>query len=422
MGLLDLFRKKNYNTSVVKRMCEFIRPPLGSDYTDKNSVDKYRSWVYVAANHNARNVADGELKLYSNVAPKASKGKTVTKGTLKDIRSLGLKAHSETMEIENHPIIDLFHTPNARDTFYDILYKTDLFLELTGDAYWLITRDGNGVPMEIDVLYSQYINIQHDATNQIIGYNYGIARDGQYQYNFAPDDIVHFKFFDPADLFHGISPLHACARSYGLIDSMTTHEEALNRNLGIPSGIIKYTNQKIKPEDRGIIEKKWQQKFGSVGRSGKVVVTDQDVDYEALGATPREMAFLEGRKWSREEVLACYGLNPALLLTEDVNRSNMITASINYYKNTLNPRWKLISQTITKRLLAPNGLNGKDVFVTINKEAPQDDDLVIKRAELLTAGQAITVNELRNSLGMDLLDDTYGLQIVGHNKLEDNNA
>jgi HK97 family phage portal protein len=287
MGLFNFFNnketlQKNYNGSVVQRICEFIRPPLGSNYTDKNSVDKYRSWVYVAANHNARNVADGELKLYTNVAPKAAKGKTVTKGTLKDIRGLGLKAHSETMEIENHPIIDLFHSPNARDTFYDLIYKTDLFLELTGDAYWLITRDGNGVPMEIDVLYSQYINIQHDATNQIIAYNYGIARDGQYQYNFAPDDIVHFKFFDPGDLFHGISPLHACARSYGLIDSMTTHEEALNRNLGIPSGILKYTNQKLKAEDRAVVEKKWQQKFSGVGRAGKVVVTDQDVDYDAV--------------------------------------------------------------------------------------------------------------------------------------------
>ena len=425
MGFLNFFKKKtqqkNYNSSVVQRLCEFIRPPLGSGYTDKNSVEKYRGWVYVAANHNARNIADGELKLYSNVAPKASKGKTITKPTLKEIRNLGLKAHNETMEIENHPIIDLFHSPNQRDTFYDLIYKTDLFLELTGDSYWLITRDGNGVPIEIDVLYSQYVNIQHDSNNQIIAYNYGVAVNGSYQYNFSPEDIVHFKFFDPGDLFHGISPLHACARSYGLIESMDTHEEALNRNLGIPSGILKYNNQKLKPEDRAIVEQKWQQKFGSVGRQGKVVVTDQDIDYNAIGVTPRDMNFMDGRKWSREEILACYGLNPALLLTESVNRSNMITASINYYQNTLKPRWKIISQTITRRLLEPNGLSGSDVFVTITKNAPQDDELIIKRAELLTNGRAITINELRNSLGMDLLDDSYGLEIVGKINLEDKN-
>jgi HK97 family phage portal protein len=420
MGLFDFFKnkeklQKNYNSNVVRRVCEFIRPNLGSNYTDKNSVEKYRSWVYVSANHNARNVADGELRLYTNVVPKAAKGTTITKSNLKEIRELGLKAHKDTMEIEDHPIIDLLHSPNPRDTLYDLLYKTDLFLELTGDAYWLITRDGNGVPSELDVLYSQYVNIQHDSTNRIIQYNYGVPINGTYQYNFAPEDIVHFKFFDPGDLFHGISPLHACARSYGLIESMDTHEEALNRNLGIPSGVLKYTNQKLKAEDRAVVENKWQQKFASVGRSGKVVVTDQDVDYNAIGVTPRDMNFMEGRVWSRTEILACYGINPALLLTEDVNRSNMVTASINYYQNTLKPRWKLISQTITKRLLLPNGLNGSDVFVTIKKESPQDDELIIKKAELLTAGQAITVNELRTSLGMDLLDDSYGLEIVGNN-------
>jgi HK97 family phage portal protein len=426
MRFLDFFKKKSYSTmtlneSIQQKICEFVRPPLGSQYNDKNSVDKYRSWVYVSANHNARNVADGEVKLYTNVAPKASKSKTITKPTLKEIRSYGLKAHQDTKEVENHPIIDLLHTPNPRDTFYDLIYKTDLFLELTGDAYWLLTRDGNGIPTEIDVLYSQFVNIQHDATNKITAYNYGVAIDGVYQYNFAPEDIIHFKFFDPADLFHGISPLHACARSYGLIESMDTHEEALNRNLGIPSGVIKYNSQKLRPEDRAIVEQKWNKKFAGVGRSGKVVVTDQDIDYDAIGITPREMNFLDGRKWSREEIFACYGINPALMLTEDVNRSNMVVASVNYYKNTLKPRWKLLSQTITRRLLEPNGLNGSDVFITISKESPQDDELVIKKSQLLVNGQAITVNELREQLGLDLLDDDYGLEIVGINRNDINN-
>jgi hypothetical protein len=133
------------------------------------------------------------------------------------------------------------------------------------------------------------------------------------------------------------------------------------------------------------------------------------------------MIFLDGRKWSREEIFACYGINPALMLTEDVNRSNMVVASVNYYKNTLKPRWKLLSQTITRRLLEPNGLNGSDVFITISKESPQDDELVIKKSQLLVNGQAITVNELREQLGLDLLDDDYGLEIVGVNRNDINN-
>ncbi|MFZ9046974.1 MAG: phage portal protein, partial [Cyclobacteriaceae bacterium] len=320
--------------------------------------------------------------------------------------------HSETLEIENHPILDLLHSPNDKDTFYDLIYRTQLFLELTGDAYWLITRDGNGMPIELNVLYSQFVSIQHDSMNRILSYNYGVAQNGEWQYNFAPEDIIHFKNFDPGDLFYGISPLEACARSYGLIESTQTHEEALNRNLGIPSGVLKYNSQKLRPEDRAIVEAKWNKKFAGVGKSGKVLVTDQDVDYDVVGLTPREMDFLEARRWGREEIFACYGISPALIITDDVNRSNMVTASLNYYHNTLRPRWKLISQTITKKLLNVNGLNGRDVFITIGKEPPADDELIIRKSEVLLSGGAITVNELRNNLGLDALDDEYGDEIA----------
>jgi hypothetical protein len=40
---------------------------------------------------------------------------------------------------------------------------------------------------------------------------------------------------------------------------------------------------------------------------------------------------------------------------------------------------------------------------------------------LLVNGQAITVNELREQLGLDLLDDDYGLEIVGINRNDINN-
>lgn len=405
MGFLDFLRPKNIGNSVtqstIRQMCEVLRPKVGSDYSDATSTSKYRSWVYVAANHNASNIADGELQLYSNSKPLASRGKQVTAATLKDIRKYALKASSDTQEIETHPILDLLHNPNPRDTLYDLLYRTDLFLELAGDAYWHIKRDARGIPVEINVLYSQYVNIQHNGMNRIIAYNYGIPQDGTYQYNFDPTDIVHFKFFDPDDVFHGISPLQASARSYGLIDSMTTYEEALNRNMGVPSGMLKYTNQSIKPEDRQLIESKWQQKFSSVGRAGKLIVTDQNMDYQDLGINPRDMQFMDGRKWSREEILACFGVNPGLLLTEHTNYSNMVTASKNYYHNTLNPRFKLISQTITRRLLNPNGISGKDLFVVIGKPAPEDEELVLKRAELLSRNAALEVNELRKLLHMD---------------------
>lgn len=400
MGLFDIF-KKSYTTNTIKKLCEIIRPTIGDNYSDATSTQKYRSWVYVASTYNAKSVADCELKLFANTKPKVSRGRPVTKKELKEIKSYGLKAMDSTNEIESHPIIDLLNSPNNEDTLYSLIYKTDLYLELTGDAYWYIERAQNGIPVAIYVLYSQYVNIQHDGNGNIIKYNYGVRQNNVWQYSFEPDEIIHFKLFDPNDIYHGISPLQACARSYGLIESMDTHEQALNRNLGIPSGILKYTNAKISQKDRELIESKWNQKFAGVGRSGKVVVTDQDIDYQTLGITPREMNFIEGRKWSREEIMSCYGIPTGLLTTEATNYSNMITSTINYHQKTLKPRLKMISQTITKQLINKNGLNGKDLVVVLRVEPPTNEETEIKKSELMVKAGAVTIDELRQQMSLE---------------------
>jgi HK97 family phage portal protein len=422
MAFWDIFRKKSADNltlnNAIRQQCEFIRPELGSSYTDSNSVNDYRSWVYVASSYNARAVASAEVELYTTVPAKVARTTKISQKQAKKVKSLSQKSMRDVQRVEDHPILDLMHKPNDNDNLYSFLYRCDIFLELTGDAYILLTKDANGIPQQMDLLYSQYVNIQTDGRNKVIGYNYGIAQDGKYQYSFTPDEICHIKFFDPSDLLYGISPLEACARSYGLIESMDTYEEAINRNMGVVSGILKQTG-KVKPEQRAEFEAKWQRKFSGVGRSGKVVVTDADIDYQNIGIAPRDMQFLDGREWSRTEILACYGVSPALLMTDDVNRSNMITASVNYYHNTVEPRLRLISQSITNHVLNQNGIDGKNLFITLERDTPEDVEVSLQKATLLSANGALTINELRVMVGEPPLEGPLGEEIINRSPLGD---
>jgi HK97 family phage portal protein len=421
MAFWDFLNKKSAVSTtvndVVQQSCEFIRPPLGSTYSDAKSVEQYRSWVYVAASYNARSVATADLELYTNIKARVARTSKISKDRYKQISKYCHKSMMETERVENHPILELLNKPNANDNLNSFLYKVDLFLELTGDAYILIGRDDRGLPATLDVLFAQYVNVQTDGLNQIIAYNYGIATNGKYEYSFKPEDIIHIKFFDPAEIHTGISPLEAGARSAGLIESMNTYEEAINRNMGVVSGILKQ-NGKVKPDQRAEFESKWQKKFSGVGRSGKVVVTDADIDYQNIGIAPRDMQFLDGRKWSREEILACYGVPTALLFTDDVNRSNMVTSSIGYYHNTVQPRLQLISQSITNQLINENGINGKDLFITLTREAPEDTEINIEKASLLVQSGALTRNELRVMLGQPPIEGTVGDELINVNAKE----
>ena len=405
MSFFDIFKKKNFTTSVQK-ICEMVRPPIGAgaQYSDASSAEQFREWIYIAASTNARNVAEAEVKLYSKKKPKVSIGKSLNKYNKKEIKQYGFGLTEDTTEIISHPVIDLMMKPNDEDSAYSLLYKIQLFLELTGDAFLLIERNNAGIPTALYPLFSQYVNIQTDGLNKVIAYQYGVPRDGKFDYVYQPDDIIHFKNFDPNNILKGISPLQASARSNALINSQTTYEEALNRNLGVPSGVLKYDKQSIKSEDRELVEAKWQQKFASVSRAGKLLVTDKDISYQNIGINPRDMNWKEGKKDCRETILACFGINPAILLTENVNRSNMEQAEKNYYNQTIKPRLKLISQTLTNQLLNRNGISKGDLFLMIWKDAPTDSELLINEARLLSSVGGLTINEIRYTFGWDEVD------------------
>jgi len=388
----DLFEKKSIDTgplnNMVRSQMEILRPNLGSPYSDADSVNQYREWIYICSTHNAKSVACAKAKLYSKRKPKVSDYNETKNGLY---------------EIISHPILELLAKPNPEDSLYSFLFKLDLFLEITGDSYIYIQKNALGVPERLDVLYSQFVNIQTDGRNKIIKYNYGASVNGEYKTSFTPEEIIHIKFFDVADILYGISPYMACARSNGLIDSSTLFEEALSRNLGVPSGVLKYNSERISEDDRTVIESKWQKKFASSGRAGKLLVTDTDTTYTPIGTSPRDMNFMEGRRWSRETIFSCYGIPQALLITEGVNRSNYTQASIEYHYNTILPRLQLISQTIGREL-AKSSISKEDIIIEFEKDAPIDNELIIQKAKLLADKNAITPNELRQALGYESIE------------------
>lgn len=395
----------------VQSVCEMMRPDMGGLYTDATSTKYYEGWVYAASTFNAKQIADARVKLVTNGTPRISKFKRINKNEVNKYVNM----YGELNEIENHPIIDLLVKPNETDTNYSFLYKIDLFLEITGDAYILVTKENN-IPVKLEVLYSQFVDIQTDGLNRIIGYNYGVPIDGKYQYQFKPEEIIHMKFFNPDDILYGMAPLKACSKEVDLVNSMTSYEQALNRNLGIPAGILKYKNQ-VTDEARRSIESQFQKKFSSVGRAGKVLVTDDEVDFQSLGVVPRDMQFIDGRKITREEIFSCFGVPMSLLITDGVNRSNMQTSLISYHHSTILPRLKLISQAMTRGLVNEYPLikqSKNEVAIIYHKDQPKDFEAEMQRVGLLATNKAITINELRMSLDLPALEDNIGNQLVGN--------
>ncbi len=378
------------------------------DVSYKELVKRYSSWVYTCASKNAISAAQIPLRLYAAKPTKKTKALFPTRKV--ESRHLAYLAKSpstqnyvrkaeEVEEVIEHPFLELLKSVNDFTNQFDLLEIMFLFQELCGNAYWHISRDtALGVPTEIWPLYSQYVRIIPDKQKFIAKYEFVISEAEKHIVD--PADIVHFKYINPQDAFYGIGPLQAAVIAADLSTNMNLFETNLFKNRARPDMAL------ILPVEAGVpdpdevkrIEGKWYQKFRGVKNTGKLAVLTGGAELKPISLTPKEMSFLQGRKSTREEIAAIFGVPLSMLTTESVNRANAETGEYSYMKNTILPRIRRAEQKMNEKLLP---MFDERLFCAFDNPVPEDKEFRLKEIEARLKTGMTTINEERQQDGLD---------------------
>jgi len=378
------------------------------DVSYKELVKRYSSWVYTCASKNAISCAQIPLRLYA--AKPARKTKALFPTRRVEPKRLAYLAKSpstfnyvrkaeEIEEVVEHPFLNLLKSVNDFTNQFDLLELMFLFQELCGNAYWHISRDNKlGVPNEIWPLYSQYVRIIPDKRRFIAKYEFVITEAEKHIID--PANIVHFKYINPQDAFYGIGPLQAAVVAADLSNNMNTFESTLFANRARPDMALILPPEAAAPPADEIkrIEKKWFQKFRGVKNTGKLAVLTGGAELKPISLTPKEMSFLQGRKATREEIAAIFGVPLSMLTTESVNRANAETGEYSYMKNTILPRTRRAEQKMNEKLLP---MYDTRLFCAFDNPVPEDKEYRLKEIkDRLTTGMT-SINEERQQDGLD---------------------
>lgn len=381
-----------------------IEPP--TDY-DKLTA-QYRSWVYICTRLNATSVASTPLRLFATSATgetrsrrPARKVSNARQRELREIKYLAESPHiklaEEIEEICEHPFLRLMQDVNPEFSFYDLLEATQTGLELTGDNYWLIDTDALNLPSDICPLPPQLMRIVPGTDRLVKGYLFG--RNVNNRIAFEAEQIVHFKFYNPNNIFYGWSPLEAAAAGVSLNNSMTEFEGSLFDNRGQPGMVIQYTDKELLKPQQIELEIEWNNKLRSQRKSGKSIVIDKSVTLTDFGLKPKEMSYPNGRRWTRLEIADAYGVPLALLDTENVNKANASEALHQYNKFSVTPRLHKIAQKINSRLIKM--FNEPRLFVAFDNVVPADMELELKREDQDIKNSVRSINEVRGVRGLE---------------------
>lgn len=299
-------------------MQEFPRP---QNYLAMERKYGTSAWVYVCTRRKARDISSAPVQV-------------LRKSADDDLKPVP----------DAHDLVQLFRHVNPWMTMVQLIQMTSIYLDLTGNAFWLVARDGNGVarelyplnPFSVRIFGSDKYLIDHyilQHLSQLLPFR--AWRPGQ------SGDILHFKLSNPASDLQsafpsvwGVGPLEAAWNLVITDEDAVKWNRSVVKNDGRPAGILT-SDQTVSPVEAQAAAEEYRKVFGGPNNAGKILVVGKNLKYERVAVTPKELDYKEARAQLREEILAAFGLNSAVLGLAQGDVGRRSEAHKEYWRGTV---------------------------------------------------------------------------------------
>lgn len=219
----------------------------------------------------------------------------------------------EPVQIRNHPLERLLRRPNAFMGRAFLWQFTIWWLKLDGNAYWFIVCDDAGHPVEIWPLPSFAVrpHFSEDPRSEeyIDYYEYDVG--GRF-WHLPAAYVVHIKRSNPFNPWTGLSELVAAMLPTDSDLAMSRWNAAFfGKQNTMPAAIINLSSgipeMPVNPQDRERLETDLREEYAAFERR-TYITTANSVTATLLGWNAKEMDFLAGRQFTKEEILTIYGV------------------------------------------------------------------------------------------------------------------
>jgi HK97 family phage portal protein len=335
-------------------------------------------WLFAVVNRIAQSIAAQEWKLYR------------VKGADRD-------------EIDAHPALDLWRSANPFVTREDFLETSQQHMELVGEMWWVLVRNGAGIPVELQVIRPDRMRPVPHPTEFITGYEY---RLGSTTMLLDRDDVIFTRNPNPLDAYRGIGVVQSMMVDLGAERLAAEWMQNFFRNSAEPGGIIEFPNN-LPDADFQRLAERWRWQHQGVANAHRVAILERGT-WKDRKLTQRDMQFEQLRRFERDQILGAFGMPlPIMGITESVNRANAEAAEVMYARWLVRPRLLRLRAALNEKLLKlyPDGDSLAFDFI---------DPVPDNRMELINEGSVgyekkiLTLNEARRRFGEDDWDGPEG--------------
>ncbi len=333
------------------------------------------------------------------------------------VRVMRQLADGQLESVAGHAMLQLLARPNRFYSGILLWMATLMDWTLSGNAYWVKLRNGQGRPVELWWVPSAIIEPKWDEQGTEFISHYEYAPRGL-PLRLEVADVVHFRYgIDPLNTRKGLSPLASLLREIFTDEEAANFGAALLKNLGIPGVIIAPDDPTIDlgPEEAEAIKADFKAKFGGDKR-GEPMVLSGKVKAQVLSFSPQQMDMKALRRLPEERISAVIGI-PAIVagLGAGLDRStfaNMSEAREMAYESNIIPTQRLLAAELQTQLLPDfdTATNLSVIFDVSNVRVLQEDQNKLwDRMDKAVRGGWVWVSTAKRAVGLPVEpgDDVY---------------
>lgn len=294
---------------------------------------------------------------------------------------------------KGHPLYRILHdSPNYDQTALDFWEFMFAALELDGNAYARIERDGSRIVGLIPV--APILVSVRRATNGMLEYSW--SENGK-AYVETDQTMFHVRGFGGGPL-GGMSTLRFARHSFSLASAIERAAGSTFKNGLRPSGVLT-TPTVLRPDQRDAVEAGLQKKFAGAMNAGVPMVLEGGTTWQALTINPEDAQMLESRRFSVEEICRFFGVPPFMIGHNEKSSGypkSLEQQVLTFLKFSFRRRLLRVELAIKKQLFtAQDRAAGLVAEINLEGLLRADSEARARFYQIMTSIGAMTINEVR---------------------------
>ena len=219
--------------------------------------------------------------------------------------------------VEKHPILDILRRPTPTDNMASFLAGIFTSLDLSGNAYAILTRNRGGMIAELQYVPHTTMTPQVAKDGRITHY---LHKVGGKPKRYEIEEILHIKYFvDWQTPAVGMAPISYLGPEIWLDMEATRMQATILKNRGTPGGILAPENVQndqydtiMTEEDLKVTQEYMREEYTGDKR-GNWLVLNRPMKATPFSFDPKVMDMRAIRDNSEERIASAFGFPPAVI-------------------------------------------------------------------------------------------------------------